>query len=140
MKHMPAVLFDSGLARISKVEQPDIVACHAFDLPPVLHGVTVACYFGFLGVMAAAFGARDMAIPFGIFFLFVAMGFAVPAMWARIAPRRTGPAPTWADFRYRGIECGSGHLSAGAAIGQVLALPVLILFWSVAIVVIVASV
>lgn len=63
MKHIPAVLFDSKIAKVSKVEQRDAVVGHVFDLPPLLHGVTVACYFGFLGVMAAAFGGRDMIWP-----------------------------------------------------------------------------
>lgn len=139
MKHMPAALFDSEIAKVSRIEQPNAAAGHVFDLPPVLHGVTVACYFGFLGVLAAAFGGRDMVIPFAIFFLFVAMGFAVPAMWAWIAPPK-GRVPGWSDFRYRGIECATGHLSAGAAIGQVLILPVLILLWSVAVAVIAAAV
>lgn len=139
MKHMPAALFDSKIAKVTKVEQPDAVAGHVFDLPPLLHGVTVACYFGFLGVMAAAFGGRDMVIPFAIFFMFVTMGFAVPAMWARIAPPK-GRVPDWAEFRYHGIDCATGHLSAGAAISQVLILPVLILLWAVAVAIIAASV
>jgi hypothetical protein len=87
-KHIPAAVFERGsIAAISPVAPaaPER-GQHVFDLPPVLHGLTVACYFGFLGIMAAAFGNREMILPFVIFFFFVGMGFAVPAQWARIAP------------------------------------------------------
>jgi hypothetical protein len=139
MKHMPAALFDREIADLVPVRQQEAEAGHVFDLPPVLHGATIACYFAFLGIMATAFGGRDMVIPFAIFFFFVAMGFAVPAMWAHIAPPK-GRVPDWADFRYHGIECATGHLRAVAAIAQVMVLPVLILLWAVIIATIVASI
>lgn len=139
MKHMPAVLFDSEIANVTPMPQRAQAAGHVFDLPPVLHGATVLCYFGFLGIMAAAFGSIEMVIPFAIFFLFVAMGFAVPAMWARIAPP-TGRVPDWADFRRAGIQCATGHLSAEGAICQVMILPVLILLWGAIVAIIAASV
>ena len=139
-KHMPAAMFETDIATIrpvATVETP--IASHVFDLPPVLHGLTVACYFGFLGVMAVATGNPEMILPFVVFFLFVTAAFTVPALWARIA-RLGGQAQSWADFRREGIQCETGHMTSGAAIGQVLILPALILLWAVIVSVIVASV
>jgi hypothetical protein len=140
-KHMPAAMFeqDSIVAITSVTPDKAEPAGHVFDLPPVLHGLTVACYFGFLGIMAAAFGNREMILPFVVFFFFVAMGFAVPAQWARMAPSY-GRLPTWADFRRTGIDCATGRLSSGSAIAQVMMLPVLILIWAIVVAIIASAV
>jgi hypothetical protein len=139
-KHMPAAMFEADIATITPVAQAMAPASgHVFDLPPVLHGLTVACYFGFLGVMAATLGNPEMILPFVVFFLFVTAAFTVPALWARIAPP-DGRAQSWVDFRREGIQCETGHMTSRAAIGQVLILPVLILLWAVIVSVIVAFV
>lgn len=107
-----------------------------FDLHPALFALTIGGYFAFLGFMAVAFMNRGLAIPFVIFATFIAMAFAVPGMWARIQPERTGRTQTWAEFRREGMDCGTGHLDAKAAIAQVLILPGLLVVWGAAILII----
>lgn len=112
----------------------------SFDLPPVLHGLTVGLYLAFLAVMAIAFQDRGLIIPMAIFVIYIAMAFGVPAMWVRMQPEHLGKTLRWADFRRSGINTYTGNMSAKDATGQVLILPVLILGWGLAIAVIAAAV
>jgi hypothetical protein len=112
----------------------------SFDLPPVLHALTVGLYFAFLGVMAVAFQDRGLMIPMAIFVIYIVMAFGVPAMWVRMKPGHDSTALPWADFSRSGIDTFTGNMSAKDATGQVLILPVLILGWGLAIAVIAAAV
>ncbi|MBL0924664.1 MAG: hypothetical protein IBJ12_09405 [Sphingomonadaceae bacterium] len=112
----------------------------SFDLPPVLHALTVGLYFAFLGVMAIAFQDRGLIIPMAIFVVYIVMAFGVPAMWVRMKPGHDGAALAWADFGQSGIDTFTGNMSAKDATGQVLILPLLILGWGLAIAVIAAVV
>lgn len=104
-----------------------------FDLPTGLYIATAALYLGFIGVMAAAFGNAELAIPLVIFALFIVAGFGVPTLWARMDPTKTQRALTFGALKNRGIMTATGRLSAGAATAQVLVLPILIFAWGVAI-------
>lgn len=111
----------------------------AFDLHPALFAMTIGCYLGFLLVMGMAFMTGELVIPFAIFVAYIGMGFGVPALWARVSPAKGRPE-SWAQFLSRGVNTGSGHLTAGAAIAQMMTVPILILLWGVAIVAIRASI
>jgi hypothetical protein len=110
-----------------------------FELPGILFGVTVACYLGFLGIMLAAFSAPMLAIPMVIFAGFIIAGFGVPLIWTRLAKNRTRPL-SFGTFRNDGIMCNTGRCTSRDAMIQMLILPVLIVFWGVAIAVIAALV
>lgn len=109
-----------------------------FGLPPVVHGALFGLIMAYLGVMAIAFGAREMIIPFVIFALFVSMFFAVPACWSWMKPDAEEPAPKWAAFLRDGVDVETGHLSANAALVQIFCLPVLILGWGISVAIIAA--
>jgi hypothetical protein len=101
---------------------------HVFDLHPALHVGVFAGFFAYLGIMWAAFGEAQLAIPFVIFAVFLAAAFIVPAMWARIAPTE-GRMPSWSEFMGEGVVCATGRLDARGAIVQVMMMPVLLVAW-----------
>ncbi len=127
-------IFAAAAAEHGKVVRPNRVE-RVFGLHPALHIATVAGYFAFLFIMWAAFGERSLIIPFFIFAFFLAAGFGVPALWARIAPNE-GPKANWAAFQAEGFDCATGHLTAGAATAQVVILPALLVFWGLAVAII----
>ena len=109
-----------------------------FELPAALFGATAALYFGFVAVMAIGFGNPHMIVPLGIIVTFIAMFFAVPAMWMRMKPDHAQRLTGWGRFQATGVQTLYGHMTAGAATVQVLILPALIFGWAVAVVTIVA--
>ncbi|MEP7222732.1 MAG: hypothetical protein ABI673_08710 [Novosphingobium sp.] len=111
-----------------------------FELPVGLYIATVGSYLGFLGLMAVTFMTGELVLPMIVFVLYIGMAFGVPTVWARMNPHTSSQALSWQQFKNRGIQTGSGWLSASSATAQVLTLPVLILLWGVAGVIIAASV
>jgi hypothetical protein len=105
-------------------------AGHVFDLHPALHIATFGGFAVYLAVMWAAFGEKDLLISFGIFGVFIAAFFFVPAAWARIDVRE-GPVAGWSDFMRDGFDCLTGHLTARETMAQVLIMPAMLLFWGV---------
>lgn len=112
----------------------------SFELPTGLYIATIGSYLAFLAVMAVGFQSRDMVLPMVIFVAYIAMLFGTPALWARMKPDNNSRALTMARFMARGIETHTGHNEGRAAAVQVLILPVLVLVWGVAVVVIAALV
>jgi hypothetical protein len=111
-----------------------------FELPLALYAATAALYFAFVGVMAIGFGNPGLIVPMGIIVTFIAMFFAVPAMWMRMKPEHPQNPTAWARFQQKGIMTAFGHTGAAAATVQVLILPALILIWGLAVVTIAALV
>ncbi|MEO5597395.1 MAG: hypothetical protein ABIQ66_02125 [Novosphingobium sp.] len=111
-----------------------------FELPVGLYVATVGSYLGFLGLMALTFMTGELILPMVVFVFYIAMAFGVPAVWARMNPNTNSRSLSWQQFKSRGIQTGSGWLSADSATAQVLTLPILILLWGVAGVIIAASV
>ncbi|MBO9518759.1 MAG: hypothetical protein J7493_11890 [Porphyrobacter sp.] len=111
-----------------------------FELPAGLYVATAAAYFGFLGVMALGFGNPGLIVPMAIFIVFVAMFFAVPAMWMKMGPLNPQQLTSWSRFQQRGVMTPYGRSTAGAATVQVLILPGLILLWGLVAVIIAAVV
>ena len=111
-----------------------------FELPTGLYVTMAALFFAAAGVMAFGFAAPAMIVPTGIIAVFIAMFFAVPAMWVRMKPDNPQRATSWSRFRQQGVMTAYGQSTAGAATIQVLILPVLILLWGIAVVTIAAVV
>lgn len=111
-----------------------------FELPAGLYVATAGLFFAAAGVMAFGFAAPMMIVPTGIIAVFIAMFFAVPAMWMRMKPEHPQRLTAWNRFRRQGIMTAYGHSTAGAATVQVLILPALIFLWGVAVVTIAAVV
>lgn len=115
------------------------LAERTFGLHPALFAATIGAYFAFLAILGAVFMTAELVLPFAIFVIYIVMAFGVPALWARVTPRPEGRFQSWAEFREDGIEIETGRIGSGAAIAQVLVLPVLIVGWAAAIAVIVAA-
>lgn len=111
-----------------------------FDLHPGIFYGLLGTFVAFLVIMGAAFMTRELIVPFGIFFVYLAMYFAVPAWWARVVPHEDGPRQNWAEFMIEGIETDSGHLTGQAALAQIFTVPVLLVGWALVIAAIAAAV
>ena len=111
-----------------------------FELPTALYAATIGSYLAFLAIMALGFQSRDMLLPMVIFVAYLAMLFGVPAMWARMKPETATAPLTLGAFWDHGIQTYTGHNRAGAAAVQVLLLPVMVLLWGVAVVIIATTV
>lgn len=112
----------------------------SFELPTGLYVTMAALFFAAAGVMAFGFAAPAMIVPTGIIAVFIAMFFAVPAMWVRMKPDNAKPATSWAKFQRDGVMTPYGRSTASAATVQMLILPTLILVWGLAVVTIAAVV
>lgn len=125
----------SGEARI--VEAPvnapvqDVEVDRSFGLPTALFATTVACYLGFLAIMAGAFGNPGLIIPMAIFAFFIVAGFGVPTIFTRLKGNDSKPL-TQGQFEHEGIMTHTGRLAPRDATIQVLILPVLLVCWGIA--------
>lgn len=111
-----------------------------FELPRALYVATVACFLGFLAVMAVGFSSPGLILPMAIFVFFIVAGFGLPTIWATLKPDSDSKALDLARFGKHGIQTLTGHTTATQATVQVLILPVLILMWGLAAVTIAAIV
>lgn len=143
-KQFPAEQFASGQVIGVRTAQPPRRGEYgrSFDLHPALYALTFGAYMAYVAIMGLAFGEanEDIAIPLVIFAVFIAAGFGTPALWARINTKAPGRPQSWARFQREGFECLTGHVSAKGAMVQVLIMPVLLLFWGVAVAIIAAAV
>ena len=112
----------------------------SFELPGGLYALTVACYLGFLGLMSGLFMNGELALPMAAFVISIIGGFGLGWKWVAMRPDNGSPTLSMGQFANRGVQTLSGRLTAAEASAQVLILPVLILFWGVAIAVIYAVV
>ncbi len=110
-----------------------------FELPTALFGATVGLYLAFIGIMFAGFASPGLIVPMAIFAVFIVAGFGVPAVWTRLAGNTSLPM-TMGKFKQSGIMTNTGHLAARDAAIQMLILPVLIVLWACAVLIIAALV
>jgi hypothetical protein len=129
----------SGEARIVAGPKFGIKRDRSFGLPNALYAGTVACYLGFIGVMAVGFGNPVLIIPMVLFALFIVAGFGVPAIWTRLKGNDSKPL-TMGQFEANGIMTNTGRLAPRDAAVQVLLLPALVLVWGMVAVAIAAIV
>lgn len=130
---------EAGEARIVEAPVAAPRIDRSFNLPTSLFGATVGCYLAFIGVMAIGFGNPGLLIPMVIFVGFIVAGFGVPALFTRLNGNDSAPL-TNGQFEREGIATNTGRLAPRDARAQVLILPVLVVFWGIAISVIAALV
>ncbi len=131
---------DQAIVHEAPVMRVPTTVDRTFELPTALFVGTAGCYLAFLAVMAIGFGNPHLVLPMAIFVVFIAMAFAVPAMWMRMKPDHPQRLTSWSRFRRHGVMTAYGRSGANAAAIQVLILPVLILLWGFACVTIAAMV
>lgn len=110
-----------------------------FGLPTALYGVMAACYAGFLLITGLAFASPMLVVPMGILAVFLVMFFGVPTVWTRFRGNISEPA-TLGEFDSRGVMTNTGRLDPRDAAIQMLVLPLLLLLWGLAVVIIAAVV
>lgn len=127
-------------ARIVDAPVQPVEVDRTFELPRALYGTTVACYLGFLAITATAFSNPGLIIPMAIFAFFIVAGFGIPTIWTRLNPETKSRAKGWGKFQQEGIMTHTGRLAPRDAAIQMLILPVLIVLWGLAVVMIAATV
>jgi len=128
------------LARIATITDAPVAmkVDRSFGLPTGLYMATAGAYLAFLTLMASMLLNPGLVIPLAICALSVVAGFGVQTIWASMKPESDSRPLTFGQFKHRGINTLSGHLTAAEASIQVLILPVLILAWGIACAVIIA--
>ena len=117
---------------------PPQVVDRTFELPTGIYATMATLFFGFMVLMAAGFGNPEMILPIAIIVLFLAMFFAIPAIWTRMQPDNARRAISWSRFQRDGIITAFGRVGAGDATSQVLILPAVVFGWGLAVLTIVA--
>jgi hypothetical protein len=123
-----------------EIEAPRAFFNHTFELPSGVYAVSLGCFLTFLATMVIGFGNPELGILMVIFGVFFAGFYGIPVLFVRQSPAGTNQALTWGQFKSRGIMTLTGRLPASEALAQVLVLPVLIVLWGIACVVIAALV
>lgn len=128
------------LAREEVVAAPVQRACtdRSFGLPTGLLATFYGLFLAYLAVMGLGFAHPEMILPMAIFVIFTVGFYVVPMMWAVMKPDNGSKAMTMGELLGRGVATNTGHSGGGAAIAQVLVLPVLIFLWGIAVVAIAA--
>jgi hypothetical protein len=129
------------LAADEVVDTPMRRACddRSFELPSGVYAAMALMFVGFVGVLSMAF-SDHMAVTFGVIFAFLIAFFAIPSVFPRMDPEgRKGPL-RWREFRVRGIDTATGPTTARSATVLILALPLLILCFAIAVATIAALV
>lgn len=143
MSHIVHDLIARGEARV--VEQPALSARHQVDvdrnfgLPTALYAIMAAGYAGFLVITVTAFASPMLIVPMAVIGLFLVMFFGIPTVWTRFRGNVSSPA-TLGEFDTSGIMTNTGPLRAREAAIQMLILPVLLVLWGLAVVIIAAIV
>ena len=129
------------LASEEVVESPTARACQdqSFELPTGVYVAMALMFAGFVTVLAFAFHG-SMAVSYGVIFAFLAMFFAVPSLFPKMANGGSARALEWREFSSRGIDTATGRTSATSATVLVLVLPFLILCFGIAVALIAALV
>jgi|KBSSwiStaDraftv2_1062776.scaffolds.fasta_scaffold1154863_1 hypothetical protein len=109
-----------------------------FEIPAGVYGLTVACYLGFLALMSVLFMNGELVLPMVVIVFSIVAGFGLCHRWASMKPGNDSHTLTGGQFANRGIQTLSGRLTAAEASAQVLILPVLLMFWGIAVAVIFA--
>jgi hypothetical protein len=110
-----------------------------FNLPVALHAGFFGLFLAYLGVMWIGFGNPGLAIPMVVFLFFTAAFYVVPMLWATMPGHNPTQAMDLRKLFDRGVDTHTGRTTGGAAVAQVLVLPVLIFLWGVAVVAIAAA-
>ncbi len=112
------------------------------DLPVALGWGMVGCYGWILGAFWLTFGAgASSAFMVAVSTAYTAIYLGVPWLFLRMEPKAPGSrAPTLAAFLARGMETWTGHCTAGAALGQMFAVPVALGFAASALGIVIAAV
>ena len=130
------------VARDEIVSAPSPRACddHSFELPTGIYMAMAVMFTGFIVVLSLAF-TDGMAVSYGVIFAFLAAFFIVPSFWPRLKPKEARTAALkWAKFAEKGIDTATGRATAASATILILALPFLILCFSIAVAMIAAFV
>lgn len=130
------------LAAAEIVQGPAPRACteRDFNLPAALHGGFFGLFIAYLGVMWVGFGNPGLTISMAICLLFTAAFYVVPMLWATMGGPNETRAMSLDRLLGEGVDTVTGRIGGGAAVAQVMVLPVLILLWGVAVVTIAALV
>lgn len=116
---------------LPEIEAADAGVDHpgaAPDMPAAAGTLLAVVYTALLAILAigtTGSGKSLLSIVIAAFFIF--MYFAVPAVFLGVADKKT-QRPSLARFMEQGIQTADGHATGGAALVQMLAVPVCLIF------------
>jgi len=103
------------------------------DIPPAVGGIIIGAYVALLAALAVATTVPGQSLfAIGIAAFFLCMFFAVPAVFLGMDQGDRRP-PTLRRFMANGMQTMTGHSSGGAALVQMLVVPVCLTLGIVAI-------
>ena len=114
---------------VADIEQPVAVIASqpeaaARDVPVAVGGLIVGAYATLIATFAiATTGSGQSLFAIGIAVFFAVMFFAIPTMFFGLEPKQ-GRIPSLSRFMRDGMQTLTGHSSGGAALVQMLIVPV----------------
>ena len=144
MSHIVHDLIARGEARVVNHPEAEPVRHQVdvdrnFGLPTAFYAIMAACYAGFLVITVTAFASPLLIVPMAVISAFLVMFFGIPTAWTRFRGNVSKPA-TIGEFEVKGIMTNTGLLRPRDAATQMLVLPVLLVLWGLAVVIIAAIV
>ena len=124
----------SNSAQVSETDLKDafVPTPAAPDVPAAVGGMIVAAYAALIGAFfVATAGSAQSIFAITISALFVLIFFAVPRIFLAVEPK-TGRRPSFDQFMRKGMETLTGHNTGGAALVQMLIVPVFLTFAALA--------
>lgn len=104
-------------------EEPFMPTPSAPDVPAAVGGLIAASYAALIGAFAlATIGSAQSIFAITVSIMFVAIFFAVPRLILGMEPKQ-GRRPSFDQFMDRGMDTLTGHCSGGAALVQMLIVP-----------------
>jgi Flp pilus assembly protein TadB len=102
----------------------------ARDLPATVGWMIVASYASILAAFGwAFFGAADVMFNIGVCAVYLAVYLGVPWIFLKGEPDTSKVRqPDFAEFLEQGLSTWTGHVSGGAALAQMLTIPVAVAF------------
>lgn len=99
----------------------------SFQLPGGVWAIYIGSFAWFMAMMVAAFSdGYGMPLVFAVCLAYGAMYFGVARTFAKVETGDRNPNAGWDAFMQHGIDTGSGHLTGGAALAQIVTLPLLL--------------
>ncbi|QUD89391.1 hypothetical protein [Phenylobacterium montanum] len=124
----PAIPVAESLQPANDARAPVMSEAAAPDLPVTVGVLIAGSYAALLGAFALAFATTaGAAFMIAICAVYLVMYVGAPAVLLRMEPK-AGPRPDFADFLERGLVTWTGRVSAGAALAQMLTVPLAVAF------------
>lgn len=111
---------------LEEPRQPQLGEPSCDDVPAAVGLLIAAAYIGILIAFGLVFsGSSDVLFMLGVCAVYLAVYLGVPTLFLKMEQRgRAGSTRGWGDFLRSGLATATGRTEAGAALAQILTIPV----------------